>query len=468
VGTVRPATRPSRPDRGKTATPTSGGPSAGASGTAASPSSPGSPPVATNSWARRTILSRAQALGLPPELAKQVGSAGLWYYNRMVLLHRRTGAPDQELPPNTNRYLVPISLALACESRKRPVELDVILRLSGVPTPKTVETAGNLLAEYRKRLAAPRKVAAPQRETRGAATRPSAAPARRATPSEFRTRGPVSAAAPAPSKAPPSRAPSPRPGLVVVTSLAVPIAEIGLLRRLFPTPAPPTAGAGRVPPRARVQNTNAWARKRIADVARSLGLPDPVRDRSLQLYERIVDLHTERGHAPPGKRLQLSPRLNSSLVFTTIYLGCRCEEYPKELPDILGPNHRRGTLREVYGLYRFYKRELKLSINLVDVRTFILSWMDGYALSELLNEPAAAGDQAWLQKRAIEIANKARAATTLRKTSTKLIAAGALTTALAERDPPRNLRSFYRAVADLLRMSETTIRAMVERIAAIL
>ena len=386
----------------------------------------------------------------------------------MVLLHRRKGAVDQELPPNTNRYLVPISLALACEARKRPVELEVILRLSGVPTPKTVETAVALLADYRRRLAAPRKVVPAPKEARGAPARPAGAPARRPTPPEFRTRGPglAAGAAPTSSRAPPSRAPSPRPALVVVTSLALPITEVGLLRRLFPTPM--SAGTGRASSRARVQNTNQWARKRIADVARSLGLPDPVRDRSLQLYERIVDLHTERGHAPPGKRLQLSPRLNSSLVFTTIYLGCRCEEYPKDLPDILGPNHRSGTLREVYGLYRFYKRELKLSINLVDVRTFILSWMDGYALSELLNEPTAAGDQVWLQKRAIEIANKARAAATLRKTSTKLIAAGALTTALAERDPPRNLRGFYRAVADLLRMSETTIRAMVERIAAIL
>jgi transcription initiation factor TFIIIB Brf1 subunit/transcription initiation factor TFIIB len=462
--TVRPAPKPARTERAKAATTVRplAAPSAG-SGLA-----PGI--VATNSWARRTILSRAQEIGAPSEIARAIGSAALWYYNRIVLLHRRKGAEDQELPPNTNRYLVPITLALACEIKKQPVELDSLLRLSGVPTTKTVETARTLLAEYRRRLAPIRKAAAPPKEVRSSTARPSVPASRLTSPPEFRVQAPSPpAVVAAVTRAAPSRSPAARSPLAPMTALALQISdEVIELRKLFPRSRPPSDRGSRSAPRPRSQNTNGWARKRIADVARSLGLPDPVRDRALQLYERIVDLHSARGHAPPGKRLQLSPRLNSSLVYTTLYLGCRCEEYPKELPDLLGPNPRRGTLREVYGLYRFYKRELKLSINLIDVRTFIASWLDGFELSELLNEHPAVGEQAWLQKRALEIAQKARAAATLRNTSTKLIAAGALTTALAERAPPSNFRNFYRAVADLLHMSETTIRAMAVRIAAIL
>lgn len=425
-------------------------------------------PDATNSWARRTILGRARELGLPADLAKQVGSVALWYYNRIVQLHARKNTADQELPRDTNRYLVPITLSLACEYKGHPVDLERILRLSGTPTRKTVETAQTLRTRYAQWLGPARRGSSPNRASRPAgpaAPRPASRPAVRAG---FEVTTPARPAAAAPARAAPARTPSSPPTRTPTIALALPASlEIVRLRGLFDRLRTAT-GSSRGPPRPRQQNTNAWARKRIGDVCRSLQLPDRVRRRSLEFYERIVDLHSVKGHAPPGKRLQLSPRLNWSLVYTTIYLGCRFEEYPKDLRDILGRTPHQGSLREIYGLYRFYKRELKLAIKLVDVRTFILSWLDGFELSEILQEKATAGENEWITKRAIAIANKARGESALRSSSTKLIAAGAFTTALAERNPPENRSAFYRAVANFLHMSEETIRLIVARMAAVL
>jgi transcription initiation factor TFIIIB Brf1 subunit/transcription initiation factor TFIIB len=456
----------SRADRGRAASPP---------GPAVQGSVPGAlvgAPVTTNSWARRTVLSRAQELGLSPDLARQVGSVALWYYNRIVQLQQRNKTADAELPPNINRYLVPIALYMACEHKGRIVELERILRLSGTPTKRTVDTAQILLADYRRRLAPPRRAARPVKEGRTSSARP-AAPASKAAapPAQFQVRAPSigASSASAPTKTGAARPTGPGTLLAPVTALAVPPSEeIVRLRDIFRRANPVPDRTTRSPPRSRQQSTNAWARKRIADLSRTLGLPEPVRKRSLQMYERIVDFHSVRSRAPPGKRLQLSPRLNSSLVYTTLYLGCRLEEYPKDLRDILGGTPQQGSLREIFGLYRFYKRELKLTINLVDVRTFILSWLDGFELSDLVHEAATLREQAWIQRRAMEIADKAKGMASMRKTSTKLIAAGAFTTALAERDPPGNLHAFYKAVADLLHMSEWTIRSMAARIAAIL
>lgn len=230
-----------------------------------------------------------------------------------------------------------------------------------------------------------------------------------------------------------------------------------------PAPPPP-----RPPARPREHTTNNWARKRIADLCRSQGIPDRVKVRALSTYERIVDLHTAKGHAPPGKRLQLSPRLNSSLVYTTVYLACRIEQYPRDLPEILGHTPAPGALREMYRLFRFYKRELNLPAAQVDVRTFIASWLDGFDLAELMTERSVAEDAAWLKQRATSIARRVQRDASLRNTSTKVIAAGALTTALVERSPPGNLAQFYRAVGNFLHMSEETIRFVVARIADIL
>ncbi len=442
------------------------------------PTPPTSPPpssaetgplIGTNSWARNTILSRAQRTGLSPELARQVGSVALWYYNRMVLRLNRKVATDQELPPSTNRYLVPIALAMACEYKQHPVELVWLLRLSGTPTEKTIETAQKLYARYSQMLTPVSKAAPPAKGARpGPALRPSVDP--KGAPPSDRPFKPTAAGRPAVGARPRSPAGRPIPSgtrVAAATALAVPAAEIAGLRRLFTPSTPPLSGpkpAGR----PRQQNTNAWARKRIADLCRSLGLPENVRHRSLVLYEKIIDLHSAKGHVPAGKRLQLSPRLNWSLVYTTIYLGCRFEEYPKDLRDILGRNPHQGSMREIYRLYRFYKRELKLEINLVDVRTFILSWFDGFELSELLYEKATAGESEWVKNRAIAIANQARGDKSLRRTSTKMIAAGAFTTALAERNPPGNRYAFYKAIAGFLHMSEETIRFIVARIAELL
>jgi len=430
----------------------------------------GAAPVATNSWARRTILSRAHQIGLPQELAKQVGSVALWYYNRIVLMHQGKAARDQELPHDTNRYLVPITLALACDFKAHHVELERLLRLSGTPTRKTIDTAQAFLVRYAQWLTPARTGGGSPRSARGPGVRSTPSGPRPAARAEFQMKSPAAARSSPTSEA---RAGAARPApsgtrLAPVTALAVPVSgEILRLRSLFHRLNPPNHGP-RAPPRPRHQNTNAWARKRIVDVSRTLGLPEHVRKRSLEVYERIVDLHSEKGHAPAGKRLQLSPRLNWSLVYTTLYLGCRLEEYPKDLRDILGANPHQGSLREMYGLYRFYKRELKLTIKLVDVKTFILSWLDGFELSDLMQERAAASENEWVKNRAIAIANKARGHTSLRKTSTKMIAAGAFTTALVEREPPGNLRAFYRAVADFLHMSEDTIRFIVTRIGEII
>lgn len=240
------------------------------------------------------------------------------------------------------------------------------------------------------------------------------------------------------------------------------------MRRLFSEPEGRAAGTTPTTPRARQIATNGWARKRIADLSRSQDIPNPVSRRALEIYERIVDLHTARGHAPPGKRLQLSPRLNWSLVYTTVYLGCRLEEFPKDLRAILGPNAKPGTIREIYRLYRYYKRELRLEVHLVDVTTFIRSWVDGFPLSELMEEEIAGHEARRVRERAIAIANRARRAASLERTSTKMIAAGALTTVLAERRPGGSLSAFYRAIATFLHMSEEMIRTVVARIAVVL
>ncbi|HYK93887.1 MAG TPA: hypothetical protein VEY07_07600, partial [Thermoplasmata archaeon] len=253
-----------------------------------------------------------------------------------------------------------------------------------------------------------------------------------------------------------------------VTTLALPLPrEAPLLRgRLTDGPA---GGRGSKPPiRPRQINTNAWAKRRIAEQSAALGLPEPVKRQALELYDRIVAYHTARTPPPPGSGGQLSPRLNWSLVFTTIYLACRLEEYPKELREILGRNQRPGTIKEMYRLYRYYKRQLHLTINLVDVKTFIHSWIDGFEMSEVMVDAVASGDAAWLLKRAIAIGDRARSEAALRRTSTRLIAAGALTTALVERTPPSRLTAFYKAIARFLHMSEETIRFVVAQIASIL
>ncbi len=144
------------------------------------------------------------------------------------------------------------------------------------------------------------------------------------------------------------------------------------------------------------------------------------------------------------------------------------EQYPRDLPEILGHTPAPGALREMYRLFRFYKRELKLPAAQVDVRTFIASWLDGFDLTELLKERSVGEDSAWLKERATSIARRVQGEASLRNTSTKVIAAGALTTALVERSPPGNLGNFYRAVANFLHMSEETIRFVVTRIAGIL
>ncbi len=156
------------------------------------------------------------------------------------------------------------------------------------------------------------------------------------------------------------------------------------------------------------------------------------------------------------------------MVYTTVYLACRMEQYPRDLPEILGHTPAPGTLREMYRLYRFYKRELHLPAGQVDVRTFIASWLDGFDLVELMKERSVSEDSAWLKARATTIAHQVQGAASLRNTSTKVIAAGALTTALAERSPPSNLGQFYRAVANFLHLSEESLRFVVTRIAGIL
>jgi transcription initiation factor TFIIIB Brf1 subunit/transcription initiation factor TFIIB len=426
-------------------------------------------PVATNSWARRTIVSRAQQIGFAPELAREVGSVGLWYYNRIVRITGRKDATSQELPYDMNRYLVPVTLALACEFKRQPVELERLLRLSGTPSKKTVATAHEFLSKYSKILAqASRAGSSPK------GPRPSPSPTPAAVPivpphPEYRVRAPVVAPPPpVPSaKVAPSR-PVARASAAPRTALATQVSnEILQIRKLFA--APPAPGSPpKTAPRAKQSTTNAWARKRIADLSRSLGLPEHVKARALGTYEKIVDLHTRKNGAPPGKRLQLSPRLNWSLVYTTIYLACRLEEYPKDLREILGRNPRPGSLREMYGLYRFYKRELGLEIRMIDVRTFIVSWFDGFEISDLVRETASLKDSERIKDRAISIANRARGEKTFQDTSTKIIAAGALTTALAETDPPGTRASFYRAMAAFLHMSEGTIRYIVARIAEII
>ncbi|MCI4361158.1 MAG: hypothetical protein L3J91_05595, partial [Thermoplasmata archaeon] len=177
---------------------------------------------------------------------------------------------------------------------------------------------------------------------------------------------------------------------------------------------------------------------------------------------------SRKGNVPAGKRLQLSPRLNWSLVYTTIYLGCRFEEYPKDLREILGRNPHQGSLREIYGLYRFYKRELHLAIKLVDVKTFILSWFDGFEISEVLHERATAEENERIKRRAIALANRARGDSSFDRTSTKVIAAGALTTALAERGAHGSRYAFYQAIANFLHMSEETLRLIVARLSQLI
>src|SRR5579859_399481 len=124
-------------------------PTTASSGTSVGSSSSGvGPPNATNSWARRAILSRAQNIGLTADLAKKVGNVAIWYYNRILLTINKKGAIDQELPPSTNRYLVPISLALACDYLNHHVDLERLLRISGTPTRRTSEHAQRLYAKY--------------------------------------------------------------------------------------------------------------------------------------------------------------------------------------------------------------------------------------------------------------------------------------------------------------------------------
>lgn len=429
-------------------------------------------PVATNSWARRRILESSRQIGLPPETAAQLGTVSVWYYNRIVVLHHMKGSESSELPYATNRYLVPISLALACEFKRLPIGLDRLLHLSGTPSKSTIAHAHGFLAMY-QRLLAPKRVAARPVTKSGAgpappsANRPKTAPrpgAAASAPSSRRLRAPAETATPAPG---PSSPPIPRGPVVAATLIVASAEEASRSRGPADTPRP----AGRAPKaraRAKQQTTNTWARKRIIELCGTLGIPVAVRTRASALYEEIVDLHTSTSGLPAGKRLELSPRLNWSLVYTAIYLSCRAEEYPLDLRDILGGNPTEGTLQEMYRLYRFYKRKLGLSIRLVDVKTFILSWLDGFQMSGLIQDQVGTKEGQWVMRRAIDIANLARGEASLSGTSTKTIAAGALTTALAERDPPTNRNSFYRAIADLLHISEGTIRFIVKRIAAII
>ena len=420
------------------------------------------PPLGTNAWARRTITTRAEMIGLAPDAARQVGNVAVWYYNRVLLELNKKGAVDQELSPGTNRYLVPITLALASEYIHHPVALERLLRLSGTPTPKTVENARRFYSRCARMLTVGSPAAPVPRRGRPATARPSrpggfpSAPVARPAPVAGTAKGPV-----------PKPAPRPVPTTVTTALAQPPPEEIVRLRRLAAAAGSPP-GPARPSAKPREHTTNNWARKRIAEVCRSQGIPDAVRVRALQTYERIVDLHSVMGHAPAGKRLQLSPRLNSSLVYTTVYLACRMEQYPRDLPEILGHTPAPGTLREMYRLYRFYKRELHLPAGQVDVRTFIASWLDGFDLVELMKERSVSEDSAWLKARATTIAHQVQGAASLRNTSTKVIAAGALTTALAERSPPSNLGQFYRAVANFLHLSEESLRFVVTRIAGIL
>ena len=424
-------------------------------------------PHATNSWARRTILARAHEVGLPADKARQAGNAALWYYNRLLLKIVPKDAIVRELPFSTNRYLVPITLCMGCQFVGQPVDLGRLLRLSGTPTERTVQTAHDLFVRYSRVLSTGRSVPAPVKAPHSPRFRPAGTSSRPTPPAAAPVRPtavarPKAAARLRPAVLPEPAAPSApaRP-----TSLALPMSEDVLrVRRLFDA-ATGKARAGAPPDKPRQVATNAWARKRIADRCRNEGLPDRVSRRSLDLYERIVDLHSAKAHAPAGKRLQLSPRLNWSLVYTTIYLGCRIEEFPRDLHAILGANARPGSVREVYRLYRFYKRELNLNIPLLDVKTFIQSWLDGFELSDLMHEELATWDARRVQDRAIAIADKARTTSACRGASTKLLAAGALTTALAERRPPGTLSAFYRAIATFLHMSEEMIRVIVGRIA---
>ncbi|MGI0131915.1 MAG: hypothetical protein ACREDK_02280 [Thermoplasmata archaeon] len=414
------------------------------------------------------ILSRAQEVGLDSELARHVGNAALWYYNRILLLLVPKDALVRELPFSTNRYLVPITLAMGCEFKGHPVELDRLLHLSGTPTKKTVQSAHYLYSRYRQMLSPRNRAVAPRpsatapfqrKEELGRPAPSTSPPTRAATTNRPKPvhRGPMSS----PRAAPSARHAAP------VTALATPLPEeIRQLHELF-AGAPTPGAASSSPPKPRQIATNAWARKRIASVCHHQGIPGTVSARALAFYEKIVDLHSVKGHAPAGKRLQLSPRLNWSLVYTTIYLGCRAEEFPRDLRTILGPNARHGSIREIYRLYRFYKRELGLEIHLVDVKTFIQSWLDGFELSDLMQEEFASHETRHVRDKAIAIADRARSDASLRRTSTKLIAAGALTTVLAERRPPGSLSAFYRAIASFLHMSEEMIRAIVARIAQI-
>ncbi|MCI4361159.1 MAG: hypothetical protein L3J91_05600, partial [Thermoplasmata archaeon] len=236
-------------------------------------------PVATNSWARRTILARAIELGLPPDVAKQVGSLAIWYYNRIVAVVNRKDSLSQELPRDTNRYLVPITLAMASANKKHPVDLERILRLSGTPTQKTIDTAHQLLAGYDRLLARARRTTAPPRSARPPAPTRGHSAAQPGDAPEFQLR-PEATARPASASLPrsPTVRPAPiEPTMPPATGLAMPpTAEVLQLRRLFGI-AQPTMGGPKPPPRPRQQNTNAWARKRIADLCRSQGIPDRVR-----------------------------------------------------------------------------------------------------------------------------------------------------------------------------------------------
>lgn len=410
------------------------------------------PPLATNAWARRTIRVRATQFGLSPEQANRTASVAVWYYGRILLAINRSGRGDQELPASTNRYLVPVTLALACRYDGRPVELERLLRLSGTPTRRTVENAYALLDQYSRLFAA-------------ASTAPvvpaSSLGMRRPTPAAVRRR-PTPANRDGAARLPgPARVPA------AATTLALP-------RAPFASAQAPGARSGRGAPgprgpqRPRQLNSNNWVRTRVPELCRALGVPDPVRDRALLFYEQIVDLHTSRSAVPAGKRVELSPRLNWSLGFTTIYLACRFEEYPLDLPMILGRNPPEGTVREMYRLYRFYKRELGLAIKLVDVRTFIHSWLDGVEVKELVREEILSGEPGPLRSRAIAIANRIRTEPSLRSSSTRIVAAGALTTALAERRAPPDTNSFYRFMARLLHISEEAMRVVMNRIAVLI
>jgi hypothetical protein len=425
------------------------------------PALPAAPIVASNSWARRTILARSMLLGLPPDVARQVGSTGVWYYNRILLLLVKKGSTSRELSPSTNRYLVPISITLACDYHRRPLDLDRILRLSARPTKGTIRAAHEMYRAYARALGAarPRPTGAGPRPVAGA---PVPAPSSLPTPPAFRVR----TAGPPPGSPDRARPPAPAVPGDASTALALPLPpEIAGLRGVAadpPSKRPADRASG---PRPHHHTTNAWARKRIADLCRNRGIPERIRGAALDLYNRIVDLHSARGRGAPKVRLELSPRLNWALVYTTIYLACRAEEYPKDLRAIMGDNLRPGSMREVYRLYRFYKRRLSLGITLLDVKTLILSWMDGFELGELLEEAIGSREADRLSQRAIALANRARADATLRNASTKMIAAGALTTALAERSPPGRLSTFYHAVASFLHMSESNIRLIVTMMA---